>query len=374
MSKTINLAIISPQKSAYSETFINAQKELLPFNIYYYYDGIKPMQLEGKGKLISSKRSDIYSYRVKNKLGLTNVVYKDYQIIKSFKENEIDIVLAQYGITGQAMVPICKYLGLPLLVYFYGFDASIKKVIENNNNYKELFSYADKVLCVSNSLAVQLRKIGCNEEKIVVNVASPNDTFIKIKPKINRPLFIGVGRFTDKKAPYYTILAFEKVYKEYPEARLKIFGDGPLYNTCVNLVKFLRLEQVIELPGAVKPEQYLKYYEYCIAFVQHSITADNGDSEGTPVAILEASAAGLPVISTMHAGIPEVIIEGKTGLLVEEHDVEGMANAMRELLEDKALAIELGNAGKERVRRKYNMGIHINKLASIIKESSDANK
>lgn len=105
-----------------------------------------------------------------------------------------------------------------------------------------------------------------------------------------------------------------------------------------------------------------------IAFVQHSIQAIDGDSEGTPTAIIEASAASLPVISTKHAGIPEVVIDGETGLLVEEHDVAGMAEAMSTLLENKTLARKMGAAGKTRVKKYYSMGKHIERLTKIIEE------
>ena len=106
------------------------------------------------------------------------------------------------------------------------------------------------------------------------------------------------------------------------------------------------------------------------AFVQHSVTAADGDSEGTPVAILEAGAAGLPVVSTRHAGIPEVVVEGKTGLLVDEGRTDEMAQHMLTLANDPGLADELGRNAALHVRRHYTMTRSINRLAHVLEAAA----
>src|SRR5690606_5350206 len=103
-----------------------------------------------------------------------------------------------------------------------------------------------------------------------------------------------------------------------------------------------------------------------IAMVQHSVTAENGDSEGTPLTILEASAAGIPVISTKHAGIPDIEINGETGFLTEEHDVDGMADNMIKILENPGLARHLGANGKQHISANYTLERHIQKLYELI--------
>lgn len=89
------------------------------------------------------------------------------------------------------------------------------------------------------------------------------------------------------------------------------------------------------------------------AYVQHSITAHDGDSEGSPVAIMEAQAAGVPVISTRHSDIPTIVIHHKTGFLVEEGDIEGMARHMAFVLENPDAARQMGRLAKEHMLRKY---------------------
>lgn len=370
LEKRLNVAIVHPlENNTYSETFIIAQKELLPFNIFYYYGSNNQKKLEGVGAIISNKRIDLYLYKIKRWLKLSSLDFISYQISKSFLKNRIDIVLSQYGPNGQSYVKICKDLNLPLIVNFFGYDAVVKEVIERNHNYKELFAYASKVICVSKAMVSSLVAIGCSVEKLTVNVCGPSEMFFDINAQITKPHFIGVGRFTDKKAPYFTILSFSKVLKSHPEARLTLIGNGMLFNTCRNLVDYLNIAHAVDLPGVKPQNEYMRLFNESIAFVQHSIVAENGDSEGTPVAVLEASAAGLPVISTKHAGIAEVIVDGQTGLLVDEHDVNGMAKAMIKVLENKDLARKMGDAGKERVQKKYSMQRHIDKLAQIIEGS-----
>ncbi|TIW49178.1 MAG: glycosyltransferase family 4 protein, partial [Mesorhizobium sp.] len=84
-------------------------------------------------------------------------------------------------------------------------------------------------------------------------------------------------------------------------------------------------------------------------FVQHSVTARNGDMEGLPVSILEAMASALPVVATRHSGIPEAVVDGETGVLVEEHDIKSTAEALASLLADTRRAARMGDAGRRRV-------------------------
>src|SRR5690606_38450958 len=105
--------------------------------------------------------------------------------------------------------------------------------------------------------------------------------------------------------------------------------------------------------------QYLELLNKCYGYVQHSITALNGDKEGTPVSILEASIAGIPVISTRHSGIKDVIIEGKTGYLVDEFDINKMAESMSAILDDRDLAMHLGQEGKKFVLHNFSINRHI---------------
>ncbi len=361
------IAIISPNNNAYSETFIQAHKDQLKGEIYFYFGGYLPTILGNKGKLLT------YSILIKNKirrfLGLTTFDANEAAFINSLKQNRIQVVLAEYGPTGHRMVNICEALKVPLVVHFHGFDASIHKVIRDCGNYKEVFRYAKYVIVVSKVMERTLLEIGCPKEKLIYNVYGSQPEFFDVEPRFNKKQLLSIGRFTDKKAPYYTLLAFKKILKKHPETILVMAGDGLLLNTCKNLVRYLKISSNVKFLGVIRPEKYRELLTESLAFIQHSITAQNGDMEGTPLAILEASSAGLPVISTIHAGISDVIKNNKTGYLCEEHDVLSMSKNMLKILNDISLAKKMGNAGKKHIQKNYSLIRHIETLQIYLEKS-----
>lgn len=358
----MNIAILSPNRNSYSETFIQAQKEGLESNnkVFYYYDGFVPKRLENKGSII------IKFAALKSKLSLIPKNIRLESLKRSLKKNKINVVLAQYGPTGEAVAQLCRNIEIPLVVHFHGYDASVYDVIKRNNDYKGVFKHAKSVIVVSKLMKQDLINLGCDKNKIHYNPCVAHSNFYNVIPNFKNQQFISIGRFTDKKAPYYTILAFREVYKVFPKAKLVMAGSGELLNTCKNLVNYLGLSEAIKFPGVINRTEFLTLLEDSLAFVQHSITANSGDKEGTPVAIMEASAAGLPVISTYHAGIPDVIEHNKTGLLSDEHDLSSMTTNMIAVLRDRNYAKELGGNGKSKINEKFNMEKHIKKLENIL--------
>lgn len=359
----MNIAILSPNKNAYSETFIQAHKNNLKGSVFFYYDGQIPSKLEGFGSIIVKYGS------LKKRLSLIENGVKLHSLGKSFKKNRVDVVLAQYGTTGSAVADLCKKLNIPLVTHFHGYDASVNHVILANNSYKLLFEIASKIVVVSKEMVNKMLLLDCPKTKIVYNTYGPNTAFFNVKPFYNSQQFIAVGRFTDKKAPYYTILAFSKVVARYPDATLIMAGSGELLNTCINLVKHLKLETSVNFAGVISQSKFMEYLQTSMAFVQHSITATNGDKEGTPVAVLEASAAGIPIVSTIHAGIPDVILHNETGLLCHEGDVEQMASNMLKLLDEPQLAKKMGAKGKKRILHHFNMSRHIKILQQTLESA-----
>jgi len=355
------LAIFSPNKNVYSETFIKAHKNL-PFNIKYYYNGLIPGEVEGQGSLCRFSIKERIEKRIRKQFTL-----RQYALLYSLKREKVDCVLAEYGPTAGESLSVIKHLKLPLIVHFHGYDASVTSVIEKyKNSYKEVFDYADSIIAVSKKMKEALIRLDCDERKITISTYGPDSTFLNNRPEYNNRQFVSVGRFVEKKAPHLTILAFKKVVEEFPDAKLVMAGDGKLLNICKELVRGLNLENNIEFKGICNSEEIKELFAGSIAYVQHSIVAENGDSEGTPVAILEAQAAGLPVISTYHAGIPEVVIHNETGLLVQEYDITGMGQHMIRVLKENSLAQKLGQAGRERIQQSFTMKDHLKKIEHCI--------
>lgn len=365
--KPINIALLSPNKNSYSETFIKAQKNKLDGDIFFYFGGKLPNYYERHGKVrpIRTKIID----RINSKMNFTKFNLVEKNLINSFKRNNIQLVLAQYGPTGTRIANICKRLKIPLITHFHGYDISVRHVIESNGYYKEVFETSHYVVAVSKDMENRLLEMGCPSDKVIYNPCAPDDSFYPLNPLFSKQQFLAVGRFTDKKAPYYSILAFKLVVEKYPDTKLVLAGNGELLETCKNLVKALDLEKNVSFLGVISPNDFKDLIIESLAFIQHSITSENGDQEGTPVSVLEASIAGLPVVSTLHAGIKDVIIHNETGLLCEEHDFKGMSFNMIKLIENQSLAQQLGGSGKKRIHENFSMHKHISVLNEIINKA-----
>jgi glycosyltransferase involved in cell wall biosynthesis len=251
-------------------------------------------------------------------------------------------------------------------VHFHGYDASkLLRSRRHVRNYRELFRAAAGVIAPSRFLADKLAAIGCPFEKLHVVPCGIDPS--RFQPSSREPgRILAVGRLVEKKAPHLTIEAFAQIANRYPTARLEIIGDGPLRERCEALIDKFDLRPRVVLHGVQPSDRVGAEMRRASIFVQHSITAPDGDMEGLPVAILEAMASELPIVSTCHSGIPEAVEHGVTGYLVPEGDVNGMAEAMATLLTDPARAAAMGAAGRARVLKYFSLEHACDRLRSIM--------
>ena len=377
-----NILIVSPAKISLTETFIRAHIDQLYGNVFYLYgwdldfktqSGISLSELYRPGSSFLTKLKSLLPHYIYFRLDQKRKKnYTKQALIKRYlQEHQIDVVLAEYGTAGSFITPICKNLDIPLLVHFHGFDASREDILNTfKKGYQLMFSYAIKIIVVSHAMKQALVGQGCPETKLLINTYGPHSGYLNIKPNLESNYIISIGRHTYKKAPYLTILAFRKVLKKHPYLKLKMIGDGELFDVSKNLVKSLGLENNIILLGALERKEIIKHLQSAFLFVQHSLVALNGDSEGTPVGIIEAMAAGLPVVSTRHAGIPDVVIENETGFLVDEGDIDAMAEQIITLLNNRDLAGSFGKKGNERILSEFTLQKHIATIDRLIEEIS----
>lgn len=289
-----------------------------------------------------------------------------------FQQQRIDAVLAEFGPTGVAVMDACRQLNLPFVVHFHGYDMSARQVLgQYASAYSEMFQEAAGLVAVSHSMQKKLIAMGAPSERVHYNPCGVNcELFRGADPSKAAPLILSTGRFIEKKAPQLTLAAFARVLRERPDARLRMIGDGPLLEKCRRLSDSLAVGHAVTFLRRQPHEVVAEEMRRARLFAQHSVEATSGDAEGTPVAILEAGASGLPVVSTRHGGIPEVVIDNETGLLVEERDVEGMSHNMLRLLRDSALAASLGRAARRRVETHFSAALSINRLWTIMKDCS----
>lgn len=289
-----------------------------------------------------------------------------------FAKHRVDVILAEFGDTGAALAPAARDCGIPLVVHFHGHDAHRKTLLTPGMllQYQFMFQTAAAVLVVSRHMWQTLADMGCPAEKLIYNPYGPRERFFDVQPDYH-PVVLSVGRFTDIKANYLVLMAFEKAARLVPEARLVMAGSGELLETCRTLARVWGLQDRVSFPGPVEHARVHELFSQACCFAQHSVMPSYGDAEGTPNTVLEACAAALPVVATRHAGIPDVVIGDKTGLLVDELDVAGMSQAMVRCLSDPDLCRRLGEAGRERVARGFSTQRHLELLHSAITAARD---
>lgn len=364
----MRICITRSSRNAYSETFIRDQ--IAGFknwaDVYTIHSGRLPEKKED-GTLLTSKFLWAMHKVVKVFLGRNNF-FGNYAVKKYLKDNKIEVVLANYGMPGAHMTPVCKALNIPLVVIFHGHDATDKKLLkEYKTKYKEMFEYATFTIAVSEVMKNKLIAVGAIPEKLkLIPYGVDVSKFKPIAENNNTNTFLAVGRFTEKKGPLFTIRAFNKALQQFPEAKLVMVGGKTgLYEECQKLVDELNISNSVHFTGVLNSDEIANLMGNSLAFVQHSITASNGDMEGTPLGILEASASALPVVSTLHGGIKEAVIHGKTGFLVEEKDENAMADFMIQLLENPAKAKEMGQAGREHIVENHFQEKQIKKIYEL---------
>jgi glycosyltransferase involved in cell wall biosynthesis len=259
-----------------------------------------------------------------------------------------------------------------MVVHFHGFDVYARAMLDRYGaRYGQMFDRAAALIAPSRAMQEALLALGAPAEKThYVPCGVDLDRFRAGAPDQSPPTFLAVGRFVEKKAPQLTIAAFASVRDLHPEAQLRMIGDGRLRGPCEDLAQGLGVGDAVTFLGWQPHDVVAEEMRGARAFVQHSLVASDGNSEATPQSILEASASGLPVVATRHAGIPEGVAERETGFLVDERDVEGMARHMARLVADPALAAELGRAGRRRVEEHFSIDSSIARLWGIIRTST----
>jgi glycosyltransferase involved in cell wall biosynthesis len=236
--------------------------------------------------------------------------------------------------------------------------------------YQRVFSTARAIIAVSRDMVERLVALGAPPDRMVHNACGAALSDLPASPAAAPPRFVAVGRLTAKKAPFVTLLAFAAVRELVLDATLEIVGDGPLRGTCDQLLKALRLEGSVTLHGVTRHDDVFALLRSARCFVQHSVTAPDGDSEGTPVAVLEAMAMGLPVVSTRHGGIRDVVEEGRTGLLVDEYDVKGMTDGMLAFARDAVFAEAVGSAARAAVAGRWSTERSLARLLSVLQRAA----
>ncbi len=283
-----------------------------------------------------------------------------FYLLIPFLNKNFDVIHCHFGPNG-IHGSLLKKMGVrgKYITTFHGYDMS--SIILNNGEmiYKDLFNDGDLFLPISDYWGKKLIDLGCDENKIIVHrmgINLQNLKFLERKKQPEKPIrILTVGRLVEKKGHKYSIQAISKVIKKCRNIEYVIAGGGPLRKELENLVSELRIEDYVKFLGPVNQDEVLNLYDQAHIFLLPSMTASDGDKEGIPVALMEAQAMGLPVISTLHSGIPELVIDGKSGFLVPEKDVDTLVKKIEYLIEHPEIWPKFGSYGRKFVEEKYNI-------------------
>ncbi|OGW75308.1 MAG: hypothetical protein A2Z72_08675 [Omnitrophica bacterium RBG_13_46_9] len=283
-----------------------------------------------------------------------------FYILIFFLNKKFDIIHCHFGPNG-ILGAFLRKMGVPgkCVTSFYGYDISGFVTAKGNGVYKDLFSRCDLCLSVCDCFRTRLIGLGCDEDKAKVLRVGVDLQKLRFSDKrINAAegiKIITVGRMCEKKGYEYAIRAMAKSVKRHRNILYTIVGDGPLRGALESLVCELDIKDHVEFLGIIRQEEILGLLAKSHIFVLSSVTASDGDLEGTPVVLLEAQAAGLPVVSTYHSGIPEIVVDGKSGFLVPEKDTDALADRINYLVENPQIWTEMGAAGRRFIEENFDI-------------------
>ncbi len=299
-----------------------------------------------------------------------------YQVIPFLEKGPYDIIHCHFGPLGNLGIML-KAVGAVqghIVTTFRGYDISAYLEEEGEHVYDALFKEGSLFLCVSEQIKSTLVKLGCEEQKVIVHrsgVHLQESRFCFRKSKKHGKIqLLTVARLVEKKGVQYGIQSVAKVLKKYPDIEIeyKIAGDGYLKDTLQGLIAELNVGDNVKLLGWQRQEQITELLQEADVLLAPSVTSQNGDCEGIPGVIMEALAWGLPVLSTRHSGIPEVVQEGESGFLVPERDADALAEKLEYLIKHPELWLEMGRKGRKYVEQHYDIDKLNDRLVEIYQQ------
>lgn len=290
--------------------------------------------------------------------------------------DNLSLIHAHFGPDGVYAMTLAEKLKIPFLVTFHGYDITINRTAIWRNgpllyyqliwHEEELKRKASAFIAVSSFIRNKLLGKGYPKEKIIQHyIGVDTEKFSPSSRKSDERYILCVGSHKEKKGIDTLLRAFARIERKYPSVVLIQVGAGPVTSQLHTLVKVLGISNRIRFLGAQTHEIVLNLMRNAEIFTLPSQTAKNGDSEALGIVFNEASACGVPIVSTWHGGIPEAVLDGETGFLVPERDDVALAEKLDNLLSDRALGKKMGQQGREFVCEMFDIRRQTSKLEAI---------
>lgn len=303
----------------------------------------------------------------------------DYRYRVARKHN-VQLVHSHFGYQAWADRTFVRPLDVPHVISFYGADGSelLTRDPRWNQRYKELFSAIQRVVVEGPFFAQTVMALGCPEEKIVVNHLGVRLERLPFKERHmsqdGKVRIYIAGTFREKKGIPYALEAVGRLAKDYPLLHVELVGDanpdmpGDLEEKqrILDIIAHYGLEDRVNQHGFVDFDRLHEIASECDLFLSPSVTAADLDAEGgAPVSLTEMAAMGMPIISTTHCDIPEVVVDGESGLLAEERDVDGLVERLRWMLDNPENWPQMSRAARKHIEKKFDVYKQVEHLQDI---------
>ena len=284
-----------------------------------------------------------------------------YRAISLLERGPYDIIHCQFGTLGPAGL-LFHRAGLlqgKLITTFRGIDISKHVQEQGEQTYNSLFEAGDFFLANCEFFRRKAIQVGCPEDRIVVHGSGIDCSRFAFKPRHlpadGRVRIATTGRLVEKKGIEYSIRAIALLAESYPQIEYHIIGDGPLRENFQRLIQDLKISHCVNLLGWKDQQEIIDILDSCQIFVAPSVTAKDGNQDAPVNTLKEAMAMGLPVISTRHGGIPELVEDGVSGFLTPERDAIAISEKLHYLIDHPEVWPQMGQAGRARVEELYDM-------------------
>jgi len=246
-----------------------------------------------------------------------------------------------------------RLLGVPYSVTAHASDIYVNPVLlkEKLANAK----FVSTCTAYNRTYLSQFGKDLFNHKLLCIYHGLELERYVKVqRTRLTRPVILSVGQLQERKGLSYLVEACGILRDRGIQYECRIVGEGPLRPTLQDQIQKLELENFVQLLGALPHEEVIAQYQEATVFALPAILGKDGDRDGIPNVILEALSMGLPVVSTAHSGIPEVIEEGNNGILVPPEDAKALSAALERLICDPEMQIAFGKAGRQIVADRFN--------------------
>lgn len=357
--------------------YINKKDELLYLAIKYIpCDNIVSENFKiisySPSSILSKWRSVLKRFSISLNFRLLSFKKEILEVISSFQPDIVHLHFGYEALRFFDNFPAKVKFKTPIFIHFHGYDASV--MLRNKAYVRRL-----KILLKQENIYPLYVSQFIRQNLLAKGIKSANGTILycgvdikKFTLKKDRKVFrdhihfLQVSSLAEKKGHEFTLRAYSIFKKRFPslKSKLVLTGNGPRRIDLMELATILGIDHEIIFKGMIDPTEVPGLLSTADVFVHHSITSTKGDTEGLPTSIMEAMAMELPILSTYHAGIPELVKTNQNGILVKEKDIEGMANGFEEIIKMGYLAIN-----REKIIQYYSLEKHNEALINLYRQA-----